>query len=216
MSTKKKSRLTLALATVLLVGLAGCGRSTATAPPSISPSGPALPSPSPSVSRDPRAAIHDFPRQGFALAYGGDWVAQYPNGSDWQLKDPPPGQPASWSMLLVGYSATRKETDRPEIVISVWPYRTSVDSVACQRDVAARLNAKHPYEIFRPTTVVIWPALMAAFRDPNAATAIEVERYLFGESGIVYDFELRAPLATWATDALVMRGVLQSFFLPGG
>jgi hypothetical protein len=217
MSTGKR-RLVVALAVAASAALpvfAGCGSSTAARTPGAAARSTAA-SPPPAVSRDPQAATHVFARLGFAIAYGGDWVAQYPNGNGWQAKDPPSGQPLSWSMLLVGYTTTRAETDRPTIVISVWTERTSADTVPSPGNVAARLSAEKPYEVFRPTMVKGYSAMMAAFRDPNATTGIQVESYLLGESGIVYGFELRAPVATWATDASAMRGILQSFFRPGG
>jgi hypothetical protein len=215
---KKWLPLSLAVGVVAaaLPVFGGCGTSTtAQAPGGAAKNTPAT-SPSPSISRGPQAATHVFARLGFAIAYGGDWVAKYPNGNGWQAKDPPLAQPLSWSMLLVGYSATRAETDRPTIVISVWTKRTSADTVPSPGNVAARLSAEKPYEVFRPTVVKGYSAMMAAFRDPNTVTSTQVESYLLGESGIVYGFELRAPVATWATDAPVMRGILQSFFRSGG
>jgi hypothetical protein len=215
--SRQRLALTLALAAAALLPVfIGCGSSTAACASGGGATSAPATSASPSASRDPQAAIHDFLRLGFAIAYGRDWVAQYPNGNGWQAKDPPPGQPLSWSMLLAGYTTTRAETDRPTIVISVWTERTSADTVPSPGTVATRLSAEKPYQVFQATTVNGMPALMAAFRDPNTVTPTQVESYLLGESGIVWGFELRAPVATWATDAPVMRGIVQSFFRPGG
>jgi hypothetical protein len=119
-------------------------------------------------------------------------------------------------MALVGYPDTREAADRPMIVLRVRLDRTAVDPAAFQRDAAKLLEAENPFGVFRPATVDGIPALMAAVHDPNATPASEGERYVFGESGIVYDLEVRAPATTWPTDAPVLRGIVQSFTLPGG
>jgi hypothetical protein len=183
-----------------------------------SPDGTAslTPSSSPSVSRDPQASVHTFGREGFSLAYGGDWVARFPQGKDWYAKDPPLGQAARWSMSIVGNSETRAAADRPLIVVWVRRDRTAVDPTAFQRHAAKSLAAENPGQVFRPTTVDGIPALMAALPDPSAAPAAEEERYVLGESGIVYELDVRAPATTWSTDAPVLRGIVQSFTLPGG
>jgi hypothetical protein len=204
--------LALGAMAALLPVLSGCGSSTTAK----TPGGDASSVAAPSVSLDPHAATHDFINKGFAIAYGRDWIAQYPNGNDWYAKDGPPSQPKSWSMRLVGFSASRAQSDRPQIVIAIYHDRTALDPAVFQRMAAGKLSAENPNQVFRPVAVNKMPMLMAAFRDPNATTPIQVERYVFGSSGIVYDFELRAPVATWDADAPVMRSILQSFFLPGG
>ncbi len=193
----------------ILASLAACGGSpTGTAS--------ATPSPSPSASRDPQATVHTFLRQGFSLAYTGRWVARFPSGRDWQAKDPPPGQAARWSMTLVGYSNSSATAHPPQIVVTVRLDNTAVDPAVYQHDAAKSLAAEYPSQEFQPTTVDGIPALMATVSGPNANPAIAAERYAFGGSGIVYDIEVRGPMSTWSTDAPALRGIVQSFTLPGG
>jgi hypothetical protein len=202
----------------------GCGADRSATQTAASPA--PSPSPSVSVSVDAQATTHVFLDQGFSLAYGPDWRAEFPHGRVWSAKDPPPAQPAHWSMLLVGYSAGRASSQRPEVVVAVRRNNGALEPAAFQRDAIKTLNAENPYvatlgkanvhHMFRPTSVLGVPALMAAFRDTTRSPALEEERYVFGECGIVYDIAIRAPVAAWPTDAATMRGIVRSLTLPGG
>jgi hypothetical protein len=201
--------LRLVLATMPLLVLTGCGRSAVTPSPGASRTSITLP------SSDPKATQHVFGTQGFGLAYGRDWVARFPDGRAWSPKDPPPGQAARWTMVIVGPAATAGGDGRSEIVITIHLDLTG-GPYDYQREAAERLSVEHPSEVFRPTTVNELPALTAISRHPNATPAVEGERYVIGTGGIVYELEARAPTTAWSTNAPLMRGIVQSFMQPGG
>jgi hypothetical protein len=178
----------------------GCGTGQVGGPTS------GAPSPSPSVSRAAQAKVHPFAGGYFSLAYDAEWVATFPDGRLWYVKDAPAGQPAQWSMVLTGHLAGRPPSARPMVVIRLYRSGGAVQPATFQHDAAGRLDARYPYDsefgpanvhhMFEPVTVAGNPALMAAFRGPDRSPVFEVEHYVFDLAGLVCEIKIQSPAAT--------------------